>query len=998
MFRFIWKYSKRDQLILLAVTSTLFPLLYLTLELPKRIINDAIGAGSSVVNVLGYQLPQTTFLIILCFAFLAAVLAHGLMKMRINTMKGVLSERMLRRFRYQLISRALRFPQPYFERVSQGEMVSMITAESEPMGGLMGDAISQPVLQAGQMITILSFLFLQSVWFGLAAVALIPVQAWLIPKLQRQINLLNKKRIQEVRVLAAQIGENAAGASTLRTNGGWRYRRAMVSDQLGRLFGIRFEIYQKKFFMKFINNFISQLTPFMFYLVGGLLVLQGSVSLGALVAALAAYKDLSSPWKELLTYYNQTQDMSLRWEVVVERFAPPGMLDEKLFEGEPEKQPRLRGDIVLDHVSVRDMDGNQVLDDLNLSFPAGKTIGIAAPSEEDRRAIAELLTREMLPSAGRVSIGTQDIASLHQGVVAARIGYASSRPVMFQGTLGDNVMMPIRFKPLSASTDDPGFAETRRAGNSDDPLQAQWLDPSRADLDSPEALRDWWLHLIDGMGSGGALFQRGAEQAFDPDTHQNLAGKLIELRPVVQQAVRDAGLEQQALVFDRCCYNAALPVAENLLFATPRVPVTQALLAQQTVFLGQLRELGLDETLVHLTRDVIEMLRQIFGLDGTDHPLFRKLGLEAQTYEKAIELLERTRDEGVSGLDDEQLATLLAVPVVISAEQIGPAFTDELKDRILELRHSHSQKLLETLHDVFVPLNADAFAPGLTVMENALFGKVSQIGGARSDEVRKLIVDVLDQNGARPLVVELIYDVPVALGGQNLPAVFAEPLSFTRATIKKPDILILDSALASYDMSTQVAVYKNLRSLLPETTVIYLNDQFDNPGVFDMFVEIRQGRVVSDEGPTDVEEDSAASADLARKLRALEQTPLFSGLDRRQLRLLAFGARWFDAKPGEIVFLKDDQPTDGAYVVLEGEAGLYLPQPDGPDQLITTVSAGALVGELGLIRKEPRALSMIAETELSCLRVGEEEFLAVVENDAATAFKLMQVIAGYVSN
>ena len=99
-----------------------------------------------------------------------------------------------------------------------------------------------------------------------------------------------------------------------------------------------------------------------------------------------------------------------------------------------------------------------------------------------------------------------------------------------------------------------------------------------------------------------------------------------------------------------------------------------------------------------------------------------------------------------------------------------------------------------------------------------------------------------------------------------------------------------------------------------------------------------------------------------------------------------------------MVFLKDDQPTDGAYVVLEGEAGLYLPRSGEDDQLIITVGAGALVGELGLIRKEPRALSMVAETDLSCLRIGEEEFLAVVENDAATAFKLLQVIAGYVSN
>ena len=81
------------------------------------------------------------------------------------------------------------------------------------MGGLMGDAISQPVLQGGQMLTILGFLFLQSVWFGLAAVALIPLQAWLIPRLQRQINLLNKERIKEVRVLASAIGESAAMAA-----------------------------------------------------------------------------------------------------------------------------------------------------------------------------------------------------------------------------------------------------------------------------------------------------------------------------------------------------------------------------------------------------------------------------------------------------------------------------------------------------------------------------------------------------------------------------------------------------------------------------------------------------------------------------------------------------------------------------------------------------------------------------------------------------------------
>lgn len=979
------------------VTSLLFPLLYLTLELPKRIINDAIGAQGSVVDFYGMQLPQVTFLWFLCGAFLLAVLCHGLLKMRINTMKGILSERMLRRFRFQLISRILRFPQPYFERVSQGELVSMVTAESEPMGGLMGDAISQPVLQAGQMLTILGFLFLQSFWFGLAAVALIPLQAWLIPKLQREINQLNKSRIKEVRVLASMIGESAAGASTLRSNGGWRYRMAEFTGQLGRLFDIRFLIYQKKFFMKFLNNFITQLTPFFFFSVGGYLVLQGSVSLGALVAALAAYKDLSSPWKELLAYYNQTQDMAVRWDVILERFAPDGMVSETLFVDPPEKIPHLHGDFVLDHVTVHDAHGNTVLEDISAKFPAGSVVGITAPSAEDRRVMAELMIREFVPSSGKITIGEQDLASLHQAVIATRIGYASSRPVLFRGTFGENVMMPVMAKPQGPGTDETQLSEAVRAGNSPDPLGVDWTTPSVAEFEDEQALRDWWLKLIDGIGSGSDLFCRGVEQRFEARDHPELAARLIELRPKVQAAVHAAGLDKCVFLFDPKLYNPGLPVGENLLHATPRVQITQELLAKQTDFMAQLKALRLDRDLLKLSRDVIDLLRRTFGLDGTDHPLFRKLGLHVNTYETAVELVERTRKGGVDKLTPAEISILLTVPFQITAEQLGPAFPDEIKARILELRQSHSQDMQRILDDLFAPLDMNRFVPGRTVIENALFGKISETAGSKADEVRNLIIKVLAENGAEQLVVELIYDLDIGLGGANLPALFAEPLAFSRAAIKRPDILILNKALASYDIAIQVGVHKKLRALLPEATLIYLSDGFEREDVFDHHFELRQGRMVSDDMERDSEGDSVGEADLARKLRALEGTDMFAGLNRKQLRLLAFGARWFTAPRGEIVFNKGDPPRDGAYVLIEGTADLFQPRENDQHELIATVGPGALVGELGLIRNEPRALSMVATTDLKCLRVGAEEFLAVVENDAATAFKLLQVVAGYVN-
>ncbi|WP_308342290.1 ABC transporter transmembrane domain-containing protein [Roseobacter insulae] len=971
----------------------MFPFLYLTLELPKRIINDAIGAATGQVDVFGVTFSQVGLLALLCAAFLTSVLVHGLLKMRINTMKGILSERMLRRLRYTLISRMLRFPKPYFRRTSQGELVAMITGETEPMGGLMGDALTQPVLQAGQMITILVFLFLQSLWFGLAAIALIPLQAWLIPKLQRQINLMNKERIKEVRRLAALIGESAQGASDLRIHGGWRYRLSMISARLGVVFGIRLKIYKKKFFMKFINNFITQLTPFFFFSVGGYLVIQGAVSLGALVAALAAYKDLSSPWKELLAYYNQSQDMSLRWETVVEKFSPGNVIDARLMDGAPAEVPSLAGTVELQDITVTDSDGNPVLENISAQFGKGSVVAVDAPSEEDRQALADVLTREVMPSSGQVVIAGHALAGLHQSVIASRIGHADTRPMLFQGTFGDNTMMPLKQNPQGDVTPEVQAAaqEAAAAGNSADPVEAEWLDPALAGVQDRAEVQAWWLSLLDTMGTGGALYRRSLDQKIDLETRPDLARRLIAARPKVWEAVVAADLARHVHRFDPALYNPALPVIGNLFFATMRRPVTQQELATQTDLFDLMRNLGLEAGLLELSRDVIELLNQIFGTDGTEHPLFRKLGLDPAVFERSVQLL--TSRTGT--LSDADKAMLMTVPLRISAEQIGPAFSNEMRETILGLRAANGLQFREGLNDLYAPLDAGEIAPGLSVLENALFGKISDSAGARADDLRKLVSEVLEREGLKPEVMALMYDFALASGGSNLPAVFTEPLAISRAIIKQPDVLILDQVLSGYDPKIWREVNARLRALLPQTTMIYLGDGFDNPDQFDAFLEIRQGRMVSADKAAEDADDSAASADLLRKVRALESTTLFSGMGRKQLRLLAFGAKWFSAQAGDVIFNKDDDPRDGAYMILSGAAELFDPGDGQEEKHIAMVGPGTLVGELGLIRNVPRALTMRAETDVEALRLGADEFLAVVENDAATSFKLLQVVAGY---
>jgi putative ABC transport system ATP-binding protein len=994
---FIWKHSKREQLVLLVVTVLTFPFLYATLELPKRIINDAIGADDPMVVLMGHELSQIQFLSALCFGYLAAVLAHGLLKMRLNTMKGVVAERLLRRFRYSLVARMMRFPKRYFQNTSQGELVSMVTSEAEPMGGLMGDFIAQPVFQAGQMLIIVVFLFLQSFWFGVAGIALIPLQAYVIPLLQRQINLLNKDRIKQVRLFSAEIGETAAGITDLRTNGGWRFRLAGFTDRLGQLFDIRFRIYQKKFFMKFLNNFITQLTPFFFYLVGGILVISGDITVGALVAALAAYKDLSNPWKELLAYYNQTQDMALRWEIVTERFAPAGMIDEHLFEGTPNEIPHLGGTISLSSVFVRNSDGGNVLEDLTLDIPEGAQIAIKTSSMAERRALAELLTREILPARGSISMGGHDLSTLHQAVIAARIGYVQAQPYLFYGTIGDNLLMSLRPSPKTVLWDpdkkDRAGIEARRAGNSRDSLSADWLDPALAGLDSMADVSDWWFELSRVLNTDEGIIRGMLGTRVDVSRQPALAKAIVDLREPVYDLLRERKLDRAVHRFDPEKFNPAIPLGGNLLFASPLRDISQQGLASEKVFIGMIAENGLAEQGIAISQTLVETLHQTFGMDGTSHPLFTALGIEEGLYEQLVDIASRRRNKGDGALTAEEFALLLTVPFAFTAEQIGPAFPESFKDEILNIRQTRGAQLRELSKDMFIEVAPENYLPRMTILENLIYGRISSMAGVQADLVIDAVSDVLGAHNLRAQVASNVFDIPTAIGGTNLPQSIHERASFTRAAIKRPDVIVFDQALAGSDLAR---TRDRLRDLMPHTTQIFLGDRFDAQDSYDMFVEISHGRIDGVDSTGRHETTDTMSDDLRRKLVLIQRNDLFGALEPRAQRLLAFAAQWYNAPKGQVIFNAGETP-DAVYLCLSGRAEVSFLDKVGVEQHISTVEEGRVIGDLAVIVREPRQVSLTATQDSRFLRISAEQFRLVIENDTAVLMSLLKTVSGHLT-
>ena len=280
IYRFILRFSLRQQIFLLFLTLASFPFLYYQLQLPKIITNKAIKPKYVPQTYFGIQFDQIHYLLVLCVAFLVVVLINGGFKYFMNTYKGRLGERMLRRFRYQLYQRMLLFPLSYFNKNSSAQIIPMITAECESLGGFVGDAVATPAFQGGTLLTNILFMFMQDPVLGLAAVALYPVQGYVIPKLQRKVNQLNRRRVRTVRQVADRVQELATGITDILANDAIRLQLTGFAHLLGTIYDIRFEIYQRKFFVKFLNNFMGQLTPFFFFLIGGYLVIHGSLSRG----------------------------------------------------------------------------------------------------------------------------------------------------------------------------------------------------------------------------------------------------------------------------------------------------------------------------------------------------------------------------------------------------------------------------------------------------------------------------------------------------------------------------------------------------------------------------------------------------------------------------------------------------------------------------------------------------------------------------------------------
>lgn len=292
VFRYVLSTSGLHQLALLALTAGVALLEVVPLELQRRIVNDLV------------KHRPYSWVVGLCAVYAGVVIVQGSAKLGLNIYRGWVGEQAKRDLRHRVhtVVETPSTASPAAE--AQGIVISMIVAEVEPIGGFVGESVSEPLLQGGIMASVLAYLIHIDPWMALAAIGLFVPQLVFVPLLQSAVNRRTGARIRVLRQLGIAMIDRDDDAEDER--------------RIDQAFALDMGIFKIKFTMNFLINLCNHLQRVSALLVGGWWVYTSNLEIGGVVAFISGIGRLNDPWGDLVNYFRDLNVTQVKYRLLAD--------------------------------------------------------------------------------------------------------------------------------------------------------------------------------------------------------------------------------------------------------------------------------------------------------------------------------------------------------------------------------------------------------------------------------------------------------------------------------------------------------------------------------------------------------------------------------------------------------------------------------------------------------------------------------------------------------
>ena len=298
VYRAIWRVTGRQQLLLIALSVTVAALAAAPLKFRQLVVNSLVEGGD--VHRVAW----------LCAGVLSATLLSAALRFALNYRRSVLGEGIVLLLRERLYALYLGgLTTGAAGAPKRGTLVTMLAAEAESVGEFAGEAIAEPVMQIGILISVVTFILASEPWLGVLVIGVVVPQAGIVTALQGRLNQRVRERVQSLRDASDRISESDLG----------RVEPEVVAD-FRDVFETECRIFRLKLSSKFALNAISGAGAVGILFLGGWLVLNGQSDVGTVMASLTGLARIDGPWRELVGFFRNASTVRVKYAMLVRAF------------------------------------------------------------------------------------------------------------------------------------------------------------------------------------------------------------------------------------------------------------------------------------------------------------------------------------------------------------------------------------------------------------------------------------------------------------------------------------------------------------------------------------------------------------------------------------------------------------------------------------------------------------------------------------------------------
>lgn len=418
--------------------------LILSTNIPKAALFTGLAA-SILTTIAGLAVPILTKNLVdgfsieavsipLVIAIAAAFIVQAMISGISIYLLSYVGQKVVARLRERMWAKLIRLPVRYFDKQSSGETVSRIVNDTSIVRELITSHFPNFATGIISIIGAVVILLVMDWKMTLLMLISVPLTLAIMMPLGRRMAKISRSLQDETAVFTGHITQTLGEIRLMKASTAEKIEEENGFNGIDKLFN--FGLKEARIFAM-IGPIMQLMIMVVIVLIigyGGMRVVNGTMSTGALVAFLLYLFQIIMPITSFAMFFTQLQKAKGATERIIE------ILDQPLEEGQTGMEMDISNlPITIENVSFAYSEEETVIEGISLNAQPGQMVAFVGPSGGGKTTMFGLLERFYEPTSGKIEIGSTPIQQLSLSSWRSQIGYVSQESAMMAGTIRENL-------------------------------------------------------------------------------------------------------------------------------------------------------------------------------------------------------------------------------------------------------------------------------------------------------------------------------------------------------------------------------------------------------------------------------------------------------------------------------------------------------------------------------------------------------------------------------